>query len=285
VNLHSIVAPYVGAVNPFQPIGLQVSVGSATNADFTRTPGFATPGVFTGSIGGIFTASIPVTAPTTLVVTAVIAGSLQPGDEVSGTDGVNALPDDTFVVSQLSGVPNGVGSYQISQPATLNAATVTAASEILNVTAVAGGVLQPGQTISGAGIASGTMITGGGGGGIGTYAITTQQTAATTTVSTFVTLQAQVQPLTFRDLQRLSGLNLSGETKAIYVNGPLNGVVRPKLKGGDVVTMRNGEVWLVTQILEAWNQSAGWTKAAITLQNDVIVGTQAPSNAQPAGAP
>ncbi len=79
-----------------------------------------------------------------------------------------------------------------------------------------------------------------------------------------VTLPGQVQPLTFRDLKQLDGLNLSGSLKAIYVEGHINGIVRPENKGGDLITDSNGSVWLVTQVLEYWPD---WTKFAVTLQN------------------
>ena len=33
------------------------------------------------------------------------------------------------------------------------------------------------------------------------------------------------------------------------------------------ITLPDGSVWLVALILEGWSRSAGWTKAAITLQD------------------
>ena len=78
---------------------------------------------------------------------------------------------------------------------------------------------------------------------------------------------AQVQPITSTDLRRLEGLNLNGTQKAIYLNGSVDGVERVNLKGGDLITLPDGTVWLVSMILEAWSDTAGWTKAAMTLQN------------------
>jgi hypothetical protein len=292
MNLHSIIAPVIGAVNPNQQVGLQVSVGQSVKDDGSVVPQYATPGAVTASIGGTFTGSIPdPTQPTHLAV-ATLAGSLWPGDVVSGTDGVNALPAGTTILGQLSGQPGGAGTYELDRPAVLNSCEVTAESAVLNVTATVAGVLQAGQQLFDQGaLLPETAITGrlNGAGQVGTYSINRQQRVPLETMTTEVVATAQMQPLTFRDLQHLEGLNLSGEIKAIYVNGPLNGVVRPRLKGGDIVTHADGTVWLVVQILEAWNVSAGWTKAAIRLQNDVIVAapTTAPeqSDAQPAGAP
>jgi hypothetical protein len=74
-----------------------------------------------------------------------------------------------------------------------------------------------------------------------------------------------VQNLTFRDLAQVEGLNLQGTRRAIYLNGKADGIVRADNKGGDLVRMPDGTVWLVAMVLEAWQ---GWTKVAATLQND-----------------
>jgi hypothetical protein len=89
----------------------------------------------------------------------------------------------------------------------------------------------------------------------------------TPTYAPAVTVRAQVQPVTFRDIQQLEGLNLQGVRKAIYLNGEIDGLVRVTNQGGDLITFPDGSVWLVVMILEAFSQTAGWTKAAITLQN------------------
>ena len=43
MNLHGIVSAAIGAVNPFIPATLQVSTGSTTAADGSRTPTYADP--------------------------------------------------------------------------------------------------------------------------------------------------------------------------------------------------------------------------------------------------
>lgn len=88
------------------------------------------------------------------------------------------------------------------------------------------------------------------------------------TYDTMTDVPAQVQALTFRDLQQLDGLNLNGTRRAIYLYGRFDGVVRSQVKGGDLVTLvdsPNAGVWLVAQVLEQWS---GWCKVAVTLQND-----------------
>lgn len=42
MNLHSIAAPIVGAVNVNQPVTLMQSTGFTTNSDFSRTPSYTT---------------------------------------------------------------------------------------------------------------------------------------------------------------------------------------------------------------------------------------------------
>jgi hypothetical protein len=74
----------------------------------------------------------------------------------------------------------------------------------------------------------------------------------------------QVQDLTSRDLRQLQGLNIQGSERAIYLEGRLDGVVRPDSKGGDLVVMADGTVWLTTAVLEAWPD---WCKVSVTRQN------------------
>ena len=80
------------------------------------------------------------------------------------------------------------------------------------------------------------------------------------------TMLGQVQALTSAELAQVDGLNIQGEKLAIYVNGNLEGVSRPDGAGGDLVTLPDGSVWLVTIMLENWNRMDGWTKAAIVRQ-------------------
>lgn len=87
-----------------------------------------------------------------------------------------------------------------------------------------------------------------------------------------VPVQAQVQSLTYRDLQQTEGLNLQGTKRAIYLQGDVEGIVRPTNRGGDLINMPDGTVWLVVLVLEQWGQNANtpaeqWCKVAVTLQN------------------
>ena len=147
----------------------------------------------------------------------------------------------------------------------------TIAGDQLTVFTVGSGVLQVGQTLGdeAGNVDPGTEITvlGTGDGGIGTYTVSVEKDVAPQLFTTALVLPAQVQALSGRDLRQAEGLNLQGDVRALYINGSLDGVVRPLLKGGDLVTLPDGTVWLVSTTSEPWNLSAGWTKAIITLQN------------------
>lgn len=82
-----------------------------------------------------------------------------------------------------------------------------------------------------------------------------------------VTVQVQMQALQYDDLKQLSGLNIQGERRAMYINGNWGGVIRPDGKGGDVITLPDGSIWLVVLVLENWAATSGWCKVAVTRQN------------------
>ena len=82
-----------------------------------------------------------------------------------------------------------------------------------------------------------------------------------------VSVQAQVQALEYNDMVQLSGLNIQGEKRAMYLNGNWEGVSRPDRRGGDLITLPDGSVWLVVQVLENWASQDGWVKVAVTRQN------------------
>jgi hypothetical protein len=78
---------------------------------------------------------------------------------------------------------------------------------------------------------------------------------------------AQIQPLTWRDIQQLDGINLGGVRWKVYLYGQVDGLVRPERKGGDLIIIAAGRhqgTWLVAQVLEQWPD---FVLAAITQQN------------------
>lgn len=82
-----------------------------------------------------------------------------------------------------------------------------------------------------------------------------------------IPVTAQVQPMSTTDIQHVTALNLQGNFVAIYLNGEIDGIVRPESKGGDLVTIPAGRyagTYLVSTVIERWD---GWAKIAATLQN------------------
>lgn len=78
---------------------------------------------------------------------------------------------------------------------------------------------------------------------------------------------AQVQALTFRDIQQVEGLNLQGTRVAIYLYGKVSGLIRAQQDGGDIIIISagaNAGTYLVAMVLEQWPD---WVKVACTLQN------------------
>lgn len=199
MNLHGIVAPYIGVVNPLIPVSVQVSAGQTTDPEngFAQTPTYATPGALTGAIAG-----------NVLTVSAVSTGKIQSGQTIAG---LGLLPN-TEIVEQLSGADGGIGTYRLSRTYDAPVSSVAIASALL--------------------------------------------------------LMAQVQPISWRDLQQMDGLNLGGTRRKIYLYGSVEAVKRVSRQGGDLITIAGGVndgVWLVAQVLE---QFPDWVSAAITLQND-----------------
>lgn len=70
--------------------------------------------------------------------------------------------------------------------------------------------------------------------------------------------------LSRKDLEHTYGLNVNSVIRVLYVDGDLNAVNKPLIKGGDLIDWA-GNVWLVISLLETWKQ---WTKVLLVLQND-----------------
>ena len=81
---------------------------------------------------------------------------------------------------------------------------------------------------------------------------------------------AQVQAMSSRDLRQVEGLNLQGSMSAIYLFGDIEGIVRPLLKGGDLIDFPDGTTYLCVVALENWGASDSpseqWSKVAAQLQ-------------------
>ena len=84
---------------------------------------------------------------------------------------------------------------------------------------------------------------------------------------------ADVQALDAGDIQHTDSLNIQGRKMAFYINGNIDGLIRPNLQGGDLITIVSGgnnpqllgSTWLVAVIAEYWPD---WCKVLAVLQND-----------------
>jgi hypothetical protein len=84
-----------------------------------------------------------------------------------------------------------------------------------------------------------------------------------------VVASIQVQQLTSEDLKQTEGLEIQGATRSVYLNGTWNGIVRPLIKGGDMLVFNN-QNWLVVAVPESWPD---WTKIIVCLQTQGIAAT------------
>ena len=71
------------------------------------------------------------------------------------------------------------------------------------------------------------------------------------------------QALAAKDIQHLNGLNIQGVTRKAYCYGAVNGVVRASSKGGDLLTLPDGTIWLVAVVFESWPD---WSAVGLTQQ-------------------
>ena len=81
-------------------------------------------------------------------------------------------------------------------------------------------------------------------------------------------VQAQRQALQYTDIVQMDGLNIQGTRCKLYLNGNWNGLVRADQKGGDLITLPDGSIWLVAVIAENWSEQDGWTCVLCTLQDN-----------------
>jgi hypothetical protein len=78
-----------------------------------------------------------------------------------------------------------------------------------------------------------------------------------------VQVSCQVQALQYNDIVKLQGLNIQGVRHKLYINGKWEGIVRADQRGGDLLTMPDGTLYLVAMVLENWPD---WCSVAVTEQ-------------------
>ncbi len=135
---------------------------------------------------------------TTMTVTAVTSGVPRPGGLITG----GTVAAGTTIISQLTGPPGGIGTYQVSIPqsvvstaltvthqlaASLTAlATGSITATVLTVTAISSGEVRPGALVAGTNVTVGTTIVSqltGLTGSTGTYQVSISQSVASTSLT------------------------------------------------------------------------------------------------------
>jgi len=163
----------------------------------------------------------------------------------------------------------------LQQPSYETPTSFTASSSgdgVLNVLSITGGHLGPLQTVSGADVPAGVTIVrqlSGTAGGVGTYQLAGPLFTAGELMSSELSLLGQIQPVSWKDLQQIEGLNLNGTRKTIYLFGVVDAIVRSLRKGGSLIFGPGDQQWLVAQVIEQWYEDLpSWCSVAATLQNE-----------------
>lgn len=80
---------------------------------------------------------------------------------------------------------------------------------------------------------------------------------------TTITASAQIQALTWQDLEMMDGLVLNGERRSIYLYGKFDSVDRGAGTGGDIIIFPDTTQWLIAFVFEVWPD---WCRVAATRQ-------------------
>lgn len=112
------------------------------------------------------------------------------------------------------------------------------------------GVVNPNQTVS---LQTGTS-----------YTIAADGTR--TPVYSIVSMPAQIQALSGKDLRQVENLGQQGTQRALYLYGDVTGLIRASQQNGSLVKFSDGSVWMVFAELEPFSTTAGWCKVAVAQQ-------------------
>lgn len=115
---------------------------------------------------------------------------------------------------------------------------------------------------------------------VGTVLVSTGSTTAaggkrTPSYRTVAGVPMRLQPLTYRDLAQVDGLNLNGTKRAIYFPRRVEGIVRPENRGGDLVIVPKAT--FVGSIAGAVMTAAAPTPGEINV-GDLITGAGVTAN-------
>lgn len=162
----------------------------------------AQTGSWTGSIAGQI-----------MTVTGSPTGLVVPGGILSGSGVVTG----TQVLSQITGTPNGAGTYYVSINQTVAATTISETYGLFTaVSGLSGGAYVVGDILAGAGgggVTAGTTITGfgTGTGGLGTYYVQTTQTVTSSSITSVLNVETPWIAMSFAnpgELVKISRISL-----------------------------------------------------------------------------
>lgn len=182
-----------------------------------------TTGAYSISVAQNVASTTITTASTYLNLTAVSGGIFSIGDTVSGT----GVTSGTTVIAYGTAT-GGVGSYEVSIRQTVSPTTISAASNILNITAVSAGTIAVGDIVQGTGVTVGTVVTalGTGTGGIGTYVVDQSQSVASTAITT-LSKTLRITAVSFGSVavgQSVTGTGVTGGTTITALGTGTGGV-------------------------------------------------------------
>lgn len=151
------------------------------------------PGTASGSASSIaaaptntFTGTI---VDNVLTVASALVGAVALGATLSGT----GVASGTKIVSQLSGTPNGLGTYAVNIPEqNVTSTTITGVSGVLTVGGTVAGSFGVGDTLSGTNVVAGTTITQqltGTPGGAGTYSVDNATVVGSTAITAGLSIE------------------------------------------------------------------------------------------------
>lgn len=183
-------------------------------------------------------------------------------------------PNKPLTVRLATDFTTNAAGLQVPVYETPTSFTGTLADGVLSVTAITGGSIALLQTISGAGLPAGLTIVQqltGAKGQIGTYAVAgpTVEVDSPLSMTSDLILNGQIQPLSYKDLQQIEGLNLNGTRRTIYLYGVVDAIVRSMRKGGALIYGPGDNIWLVAMVTEQWFDALpSWCAVVATLQNE-----------------
>lgn len=233
------------ALNASEPTEATVTASLAINS-------------FTGAIAGSI-----------LTVSAVASGLIVPGQVITGA-GIAAA---TTVQSQLTGVTGSTGTYQLNNSQTIGSEAMVASGAGLNVTVTSSGTVAIGQTVTGAGVTAGTIVTalGTGSGGNGTYAVNISQTVASESMTLLATAPVVTYDATAGAFVITSGITGAPSTAA-FATGTISAGLKLTSATGALLSQGSAAMTPGAFMDGVVTQTTDWATFMTTTDPDAGVG-------------